>query len=113
MDSKSAEINCMAFYHPEGFVPAWKHCQAFIADNGRIATLPDIINARLRTPSEGSDSVPWTTYFTTSSAEYVGVSPRGNRIVIVAHNVGPMSTLDGVLKAYSYEYKDRERTRRG
>lgn len=100
----------MAFYHKDGHVPAWKQAQRFVGRKGRIGTLPEVIEARLATrPGE----VPWETYFTTLTAEYHGVSRGGTRILIVAHGIGPMSTLDGILKAYSYEYKDKDRNRRG
>lgn len=102
--------NAMAFYHPEGLVPAFKQAKAFAGEGGRVATLPDVIEARLTTaPGE----YPWEAYFTTMSAEYVGLSKKGYPIAIVAHGVGPMSTLDGVLKAYNHEFGDKERNRRG
>ncbi|MBP6883749.1 MAG: hypothetical protein KBC06_00760 [Candidatus Pacebacteria bacterium] len=72
--------------------------------------MPDIIAARVATkPGE----LPWETYFTTLTAEYYGFSKSGRRILIVAHGVGPMSTLEGAQKAYSWEYKDKERNNRG
>lgn len=102
--------SAMAFYNPQGFVPAFKQAKAFADKNGRVATLPDVIEARLATkPGE----YPWEAYFTTMSAEYVGLSKNGNPIAIVAHGVGPMSTLDGVLAAYSYQFNDKDRDRRG
>jgi len=100
----------MAFYHEDGFVPAWKQAARFAGNNGRIATLPDIIEARINTPL---GSPAWEKYFTTMSAEYLGYSKGGNRILIVAHGIGPMSTLDGVVQAYSFEFKDQTRDHRG
>lgn len=100
----------MAFYHPDGFVPAYKQAAAFAGKDGRVATLPDIIAARLATkPGE----YPWGAYFTTMSAEYVGYSRQGNPIAIVAHGFGPMATLDGVLKTYSFQFNDKTHTNRG
>lgn len=100
----------MGFFHVDGFVPAWKQATKFMGKDGRLGTLPDVIEARLATqPGE----VPWEKYFTTLSAEYLGLSRGGTKILIVAHGIGPMSTLDGILKAYSHEFKDKERNRRG
>lgn len=100
----------MAFYNPNGFVLAFQHAKEFAGEDGHVATIPDIIAARLASkPGDCS----WENYFTTMSAEYVGLSKNGNPIVIVAHGIGPMSTLDGVLKAYSYEFNDKDRNRRG
>lgn len=100
----------MAFYHEKGFVPAYQQAQRFAGESGRIATLPDLINARLATKP---GDTPWETYFTTMSAEYAGLSRRGNKIIIVAHGVGPMATLEGVLAAYKYEFDDKTRDHRG
>lgn len=102
--------HAMAFYHQDGLPAAWKQAMKFAGKGGRLATMPDIIASRLETnPGE----MPWETYFTTLTAEYLGFSKQGNRILIVAHGVGPMSTLEGVQKAYSWEYTDKERDRRG
>lgn len=100
----------MAFYHEDGLVPSWKNASAFAGKDGRVATLPDIARVRIAT---GIDDFPWNTYFTTNSAEYVGMSRGGNKIIVVAHGVGPMSTLDGILAAYKYQYSDKTRNRRG
>jgi hypothetical protein len=102
--------HAMAFYHQDGLPAAWQQAMKFAGKGGRLATMPDIVAARLETkPGE----MPWKTYFTTLTAEYLGFSKQGNRILIVAHGIGPMSTLDGVQKVYSWEYKDKERNRRG
>jgi hypothetical protein len=103
-------VNAMAFYHPEGLVSAWNDTHKFIGSDGRIGTMADVVDARINT---GINDFPWNTYFTTTSAEYFGYSRGGTRILIVAHGIGPMSTLDGILKAYSFEYKDTSRTNRG
>jgi len=104
------QSHVMAFYHADGFVPAWKQATRFARKDGRLAVLPDIFATRLATkPGEE----PWEMYFTTLSAEYFGVSRGGNLIIVVAHGVGPMSTLDGILKAYSWQFNDKSRSRRG
>lgn len=109
-DHSQKRPKAMAFYHEDGFVPAWKQAQRFSGSQGRIATLPDIIEARL---NSRDDEVPWTMYFTTLSAEYFGYSRGENRILIVAHGIGPMSTQGGVLDAYSFQFKDKSRNRKG
>jgi hypothetical protein len=100
----------MAFYHEDGLVAAWKFASKYAGQGGRIATLPDIIDARLATNTEAP---PWSRYFTTASAEYFGRARDGSWVVIVAHGVGPMATLDGVLAAYKHEFKDKSRHNRG
>lgn len=100
----------MAFYHSDGFVPAWKQATRYAGNGGRLAVMPDVVDARLVT-KPGQE--PWEMYYTTLTAEYVGDSRGGNRILIVAHGNGPMATLDGILPAYSWQYRDKERNRRG
>lgn len=100
----------VAFYHEDGFVPAWRFATKYAGPRGHIATLPEIIKARLATQP---GDMPWETYFTTNSAEYYGTGADGRPKLIVAHGVGPMSTPEGIKKAYSWEYKDKSRDRRG
>lgn len=102
--------HAMAFYHEDGLTVAWQQAAKFADKDGRMATMPDIVQARLKTkPGE----TPWETYYTTLTAEYLGLSRKGNQILIVAHGIGPMSTLSGIQKTYSWEYKDKSRIRRG
>ena len=100
----------MAFYHEDGLVPAWKMAALFAGREGRVATLPEVVATRLTTKP---GQLPWKTYFTTTSAEYYGIGQSGRRLLIVAHGIGPMSTLDGAQKAYSWQYKDKSRERHG
>lgn len=100
----------MAFYHQDGHIPAWNFAKRYAGAEGRIATLPEIIEARLATlPNE----LPWRRYFTSNTAEYFGKGADGREKLIVAHGVGPMSTIEGIKAAYSWEYKDKDRHRRG
>ena len=112
MKKKTAETgaNVMAFYHGDGFVAAWKQAMQFAGKEGRIATMPEIVAARLESkPGEE----PWETYYTTLTAEYYGFSKLGNRILIIAHGIGPMATLEGIQKAYSWQYNDKTRSKDG
>lgn len=100
----------MGFYHSNGLVPAWDQASRFAGADGRIGTMLDVVDARL---NAGINDFPWNTYFTTSSAEYFGYSRGGNRILIIAHGIGPMANKDGVLAAYRHEYADKSRDSRG
>ncbi len=110
MNSNGRRPSAMAFHHPKGLVPAYRQAEKFMGEGGRLATLPDIIAARLATKLQ---AVQWTQYFTTTTAEYVGLSAGGNPIAIVAHGIGPMATIEGMLAAYAYQYKDSQGNRRG
>ncbi len=107
---KLGSLSAMAFYNEKGLVAAYKQARKFAGKGGRIATMPDIVTARLASKPEDT---PWEKYFTTMSAEYLGYSRGGVRILIVAHGIGPMSSLDGILQAYSFEFKDKTRAHNG
>ncbi len=100
----------MGFHHSDGLVPAWDQASRFAGADGRIGTMSDVVDARL---NAGIEDFPWNTYFTTSSAEYFGYSRGGNRILIIAHGIGPMAKKDGILAAYRHEYADKSRNSRG
>lgn len=96
MTAKSTPIERMAFFHPDGLVDAWNVAEAFAGKDGRIATVPDIMDSRIVSP-DGSPA--WTHYFTTSSAEYYGKTRSGVPVIAVLHGTGPLSTLEGCLEA--------------
>ncbi|HPS21611.1 MAG TPA: hypothetical protein PLO44_02280 [Candidatus Paceibacterota bacterium] len=107
---KEKNPGAMAFYHQDGLPAAWKQAMEFAGKHGRIATMPDIVSFRIKT-KPGDE--PWETYYTSLTAEYVGYTKHGNKIIIVAHGIGPMSNLQGIQEAYSWEYKDKSRDHRG
>jgi hypothetical protein len=109
----------MAFYHEKGFVPAFRQARKFAGKDGRVGTMPDAVAARLATPpykelgmTDPSNQTPWDRYYTTLTAEYFGLL-AGRPSIIVAHGIGPMSSLQGVLDAYRYQFDDKSRNNRG
>jgi hypothetical protein len=61
---------------------------------------------------DSGNSTPWERYYTTLTAEYFGVL-AGRTCIIVAHGIGPMSTLQGVLDTYCYQFDDKLRGNQG
>lgn len=102
-------IAAMAFYHPDGLIPSWKQALRFAGEGGRVATLPDIIGSRTVDPAEAPS---WRSYFTTASAEYYGLSRRGNPVLAVIHGAGPLSTPEGCLEGYAKDGSGRRRSGR-
>lgn len=100
----------MSFFNDDGLPASWKQAAQFAGSEGHIATMPDIVTARM---NANMDDHVWNCWYTTSTAEYLGFSKAGNRILIVAHGVGPMATLDGTMEAYRWHYSDKNRDRRG
>lgn len=99
----------MAFF-AEQFPRAADLAQKFAGQQGRIATIPDVIDARLATPL---DRAPWNQFFSTNSAEYFGFSKAGNPIIVVAHGIGPMATPRGMLEVYNSDLKPERDGRKG
>jgi len=101
----------VAFYHRDGLVAAWNHAARYAGPDGHVATLPEIVELRLHAKA-GPNESPWENWYTSSSAEYVGVGADGRVKIIVAHGVGPMATIAGIMAAYKWEYSDRKERRR-
>jgi hypothetical protein len=79
----------------------WRSAARFAGPGGRVATLPDVIAARLATePSVKRRQTPWDSYITTTSAEYAGLSKGGTAILIVAHGIGPMAKVEDAVGIY-------------
>lgn len=69
----------------------------FAGDDGRIATLADVVSERR--VSERDDLI-WRRPIVTATAEYFGLSRSGTPIIVVAHGIGPMADPDGMFVAY-------------
>ena len=102
----------VAFYHQDGLVAAWNFANAYAGRFGHIATLPEIIELRLGA-EPGTDDSPWENWYTSASAEYVGIGKDGRVKIIVAHGVGPMATIDGIKATYKWEWGDKTRRNNG
>jgi hypothetical protein len=118
MSSKKA-CGAMSFYHSDGFVPAFRQASKFAGKSGYVGTMLDAVAARLTTQPyktlgmhDSYNPTPWDRYYTTLTAEYFGLL-ADRTYIIVAHGIGPMSTLQGVLDAYRYQFDDKSRNHRG
>lgn len=109
MSNRTAKATAMSFFHIDGFVPSYRQAMQFAGKTGHIGTILDVMNARLATPPDSltghypNNPTPWDQYYTTMSAEYVGLSKSGVKLLIVAHGVGPMSNEKGVIDAYKLD----------
>ena len=93
----AADIAAMAFTHPTDLATAAAQASRFAGPGGRLATLPDVIDARLATaPGQAA----WEYGITTSSAEYAGLSAGGTAIIVVAHGCGPLADPEGSPDAF-------------
>lgn len=93
-------------FYSDKYTEAAKQALKFAGKDGRLATLPDVIDARLATPL---GKAPWEVYFSTNSAEYFGFSRGEIPLIVVAHGVGPMASSDGQVAAYASQLKTRRK----
>lgn len=98
------------FYQRSDIGAVWREAHKFAGPDGHLATLPEVIQARIE--SKPGD-LPWRIGVTTLSAEYVGMSKQGTLLLIVAHGVGPLTTLEGIVEAYGWACSDRDRKVQG
>lgn len=103
----SRPYNAMAFFDERDFFRPTDLARAFAGKGGRLATVPDIVAARLAAPTT---DVSWERNVTTATAEYFGTSAGGVPIVVVAHGVGPLADPEGAFMAY---VADRDDDRHG
>jgi len=106
VEAGQGKPRAMAFF-AENYPQAASFALRFAGEGGRLATIPDVIDARIATPTEKG---PWTQYIDTDSGEYFGHSKGGNPIIVVAHGVGPLSSPEGIVKAYKKALRDRGRS---
>ncbi len=107
----SKGVERLAFFNPDGGLAAWNLAERFAGPGGRVATLPDIVDARL---AAGPGTAASERYYTTSTAEYSGRTAGGVHVLVVAHGIGPMADREGIVRAYSWSSEGNEdRSKRG
>ncbi len=101
----SAKPVAMAFYNSDGYKNAADLALRFAGDGGRLATMPDIVDARL---TKKPESFEWGRYFTTNTAEYIGRSKQGVPLVAVIHGAGPLAQPESMTRIYAQSYTYNE-----
>ena len=71
----------------------------YAGDDGFVASLPQILHARV---NADYDNIIWNTWFTANSEESVVTTPKGNHVVVTVHGggiFGKPSRIDRALRA--------------
>jgi hypothetical protein len=97
MASMQKSVTSRSFFNDIGFAQSWNTARAFAGDTGRVATMKDIVQARA---SNDTNKEVWNRYYTTTSAEYIGLSKGGVPLAVVTHGNGPLLTPEDWTKAY-------------
>lgn len=99
IDLAEKEVHAQSFFIPPALGNLLRAEEVFrekFGTSARLATLPDIIDARL---ASFFDSSAWKLpYITTATAVYVGTVKQSLPLVVIAHGIGPMATLDGAYE---------------
>ena len=70
----------------EPFLPnALQRALEYAGDDGFVASMPQLLHARVNT---GYDNIIWNTWFTSNSEESVVTTPQGNRVIVAIHGGG-------------------------
>ena len=74
----------------DSYLPdALQHALEYAGDHGFVASLPQLLHARI---NAGYENVIWNTWFTSNSEESVVTTPQGNHVVVTVHGGGIFAT---------------------
>lgn len=88
--------HAMSMIDDAGILSAMPRALRYAGNEGRVATLPDIITARVQNAKNA-----WDAWYTTSSSFYFGFSRGGNPIIIISHGTGPLMDPEVMESAYN------------
>ena len=69
----------------------------YAGDDGFVASLPQLLHARVNAPY---DNIIWNTWFTANSEESVVTTRQGHHVVIVVHGGGILATPKRLERSY-------------
>jgi len=89
-DNKMEDIKVEAAIFFEPHLPnALQQALRYAGDHGFVASMPQLLHARM---NADYDNIIWNTWFTSNTEESVVTTPQGNRVVVVVHGGGIFST---------------------
>ena len=76
---------------------AFRQALRYAGDNGFVASLPQLLHARV---NAAYDNIIWNTWFTANSEESVVLTAQGNPIVVTVHGGGIFATSERRERSY-------------
>jgi len=70
---------------------AFRRALEYARDDGFVASMPQLLHARV---NASYDNIIWNTWFTSNTEESVVTTPHGNRAVVVVHGGGIFASPD-------------------
>ncbi len=85
-DSKMKGIKMEAEIIFESYATiAFRRALEYAGDDGFVASMPQLLHARVNAPY---DNMIWNTWFTSNSEESVATTSQGHRVVVAVHGGG-------------------------
>ncbi|SVC62039.1 uncharacterized protein METZ01_LOCUS314893, partial [marine metagenome] len=82
----------------DSYLPhAMRQAVEYAGQDGFVASLPQLLNARINTPYE---NIIWNTHFNPNSEENLLTTPQGNRVVLTVHGGGIFGSPDRYEKLF-------------
>ncbi|MDR0860999.1 MAG: hypothetical protein LBO09_08815 [Candidatus Peribacteria bacterium] len=99
------------FIWNEDLLSAYKIAKALTKKSrNRIATLEDLITMRAQYPRIPES---WETWFTSGSTIYIGTSAKGEKLIAIAHHLGPLTTIKRMETYTKSAWEEGGRTANG
>jgi hypothetical protein len=70
---------------------AFRRALEYAGDDGFVASMPQLLHARM---NASYDNIIWNTWFTSNTEESVVTTPHGNRVVVAVHGGGIFASPD-------------------
>jgi hypothetical protein len=84
------------FFEP--YMPtALKRALEYAGENGFVASMPQLLHARVQADY---DNIVWNTWFTSNTEESVVTTPQGNRVIVAVHGGGIFATPERIEKMH-------------
>jgi hypothetical protein len=84
------------FFEP--YLPnALRRALDYAGDDGFVASMPQLLHARVEA---GYDNIIWNTWFTSTTEESIVTTPQGNRVIVAVHGGGIYATPDRFEKTH-------------
>ena len=100
---KDIEMEAAIFF--DSHLPnALRRALEYAADDGFVASMPQLLHARV---NASYDNIIWNTWFTANSEESVVTTPQGNRVVVAVHGGGIFASPERFERSY---YADLDRS---
>ena len=93
-----ADVTMEAAIFFEPYLPnALRRALDYAGDDGFVASMPQLLHARVEA---GYDNIIWNTWFTSTTEESVVTTPQGNRVIVAVHGGGIYATPDRFEKTH-------------